>query len=433
MSAEAPVPALALKSRVPVVAPSPAIPAPEATAPEAASEATASEAGAARSRSRLLAQILAFALAVRVASAALAFLANTVIPLDQREQFTVLGRTHAFWDTFARYDSGWYWGIARDGYHYVEGGRSNLAFFPVYPMAMRAAGELLGGRPRHYIFGGVLVSWLMSGIGLVMLYRLAREDLDADAAWRAVVLAAVFPFAFFFGVVYSESTFFALTVSACYGFRTRRWGLGGIAGALAVCSRVNGVLMLPVLTWLAWKATNASTVASRAQRLRAAAALAVVVAGFATWCGYVYALSGSPFEWASSITRWDYQPGGSPLPVLGGLVGALVRDPYTFLTQAHAGPYDTLNGLTALATLGIAPFVWRRFGAAYGLFMLLNLALPLSSGQLEGLGRYCSVLFPLPIWLASLRSQALHSGLVAISAMLYMLCLILFTTLHPIF
>jgi hypothetical protein len=65
--------------------------------------------------------------------------------------------------------------------------------------------------------------------------------------------------------------------------------------------------------------------------------------------------------------------------------------------------------------------------------MLLNLALPLSSGQLEGLGRYCGVLFPLPIWLASHRSQALHSGLVAISAMLYMLCLILFTTLHPIF
>ena len=65
--------------------------------------------------------------------------------------------------------------------------------------------------------------------------------------------------------------------------------------------------------------------------------------------------------------------------------------------------------------------------------MLLNLALPLSSGQLEGLGRYCSVLFPLSLWLATFKGPVAHPGLVAVSAMLYMFCLALFTTLHPIF
>ena len=65
--------------------------------------------------------------------------------------------------------------------------------------------------------------------------------------------------------------------------------------------------------------------------------------------------------------------------------------------------------------------------------MLANLWLPLSSGQYEGLGRYCSVLFPCFIWLASLRSRFATTWLVVVFAMLYSLCLALFTTIHPLF
>ena len=65
--------------------------------------------------------------------------------------------------------------------------------------------------------------------------------------------------------------------------------------------------------------------------------------------------------------------------------------------------------------------------------MLANLWLPLSSGQYEGMGRYCSVLFPCFIWLASLRSRAVATSLVALFAMWYTLCLALYTTTHPIF
>ena len=96
-------------------------------------------------------------------------------------------------------------------------------------------------------------------------------------------------------------------------------------------------------------------------------------------------------------------------------------------------PYDTLNGLAALSFVLAAPFVWRRFGAVYGVFMLANLWLPLSSGQYEGLGRYCSVLFPCFIWLASLRSRIATTWLVVVFALLYSLCLALFTTIHPLF
>jgi hypothetical protein len=77
--------------------------------------------------------------------------------------------------------------------------------------------------------------------------------------------------------------------------------------------------------------------------------------------------------------------------------------------------------------------VWYRFGAAYGLFMLLNLWLPLSSGVFEGVGRYCSVLFPCFIWLASLRSRAFGTPLIVVFALFYTLGLALFVTIHPLF
>ena len=69
-------------------------------------------------------------------------------------------------------------------------------------------------------------------------------------------------------------------------------------------------------------------------------------------------------------------------------------------------PYDTLNGVAAIVCVLAIPFVWRRFGTGYALFMLANLWLPLSSGIFEGTGRYCAVMFPFFIWLASIRSQS---------------------------
>jgi hypothetical protein len=95
--------------------------------------------------------------------------------------------------------------------------------------------------------------------------------------------------------------------------------------------------------------------------------------------------------------------------------------------------YDTLNGLLALFTLVITPLVWRRFGAPYALVVVASLLLPLSSGQYEGLGRYTSVLFPTALLLGAIRSPLASGLLLGLSSALYMLCLALFTNVHPLF
>ena len=379
--------------------------------------------------SRPAVRIAVASVAFRLFSAALAFAANVVFPFYQPEQFTIFGRTSTFWDTFARYDSGWYFQIARNGYDYGAGGRSNIAFFPVYPLLMKYVGRLFGRQASNIYLAGIVISWVAFVLAMIVLYELARLDLPRRRAERAVVYAAVFPFAFFFGVVYTESTFLLFTLLSFYGFRTRRWIAGGLAGGLAAATRVNGIMMLPALAWAAWRAAEPT----RRDRLWAAAGLALVAAGLGVYSVYIYQLSGDPLEWAKTLQRWGYYPGGAPWMAPVRLVQILATHPYAYLAGERLAPYDTLNGLSALAFIVAVPFVWKRLGAAYGLFVLANLWLPLSSGQFEGMGRYCAVMFPVFIWLATTRSRVVSTGLVVSFATLYTLCLALFTKVYPLF
>ncbi|MEW5981881.1 MAG: mannosyltransferase family protein [Acidobacteriota bacterium] len=374
-------------------------------------------------------RIVVFALGVRIASALLAFLSNIVFPLAQREPFTMLGRTHPFWDTFTRYDSGWYFGIARYGYEFVEGGRSNLAFFPLYPMLMRYLGLALGGGRENVYRAGIIVSWVSFVVAMVLLYRLTRTYVSDDEAERTVAFAAVFPFAFFFGVVYTEALFLMLSLAAFLGFRTGRWWLGGIAGACATATRVNGILMLPALAWLAWTTAGRD----RARLWRAGVGLAMVPLGIGVYSLFNYSLSGNPAEWMDSIRRWNYHPGGAPWSPIVTLLAGMATEPLSYLTTGTQAPYDLANGGAAIVAIIAIPFVWIRFGGPYALLMIANLWLPLSSGTFEGVGRYCAVLFPLGMCASTIASPTTRHGLLALSGALYALALAMFTNIHPIF
>ncbi len=104
-----------------------------------------------------------------------------------------------------------------------------------------------------------------------------------------------------------------------------------------------------------------------------------------------------------------------------------------YLINERMAPYDTLNTISAVLALATVPLVWKRFGFGYAAIIFLGLILPLSSGQLEGLGRYCAVLFPIPLLLAGLQGEARHSWLMACFVLFYSLGLVLFGNVHPLF
>jgi hypothetical protein len=375
------------------------------------------------------ARIVGVAIGFRAVSALVAFFVSITFPLNANQGFSVYQTPHAFWDTFARYDAGWYNQIATGGYAYAAGGRNNLAFFPLYPLLMRWGGKVLGGDQQDFYFAGIIVSWVAFTIAMPLVYRLARLDLPHESALRAVAYAAVFPSAYFFGVVYSESLFFLGLVGAVLALRTRNWAWAAVAGSVMTATRVNGIMFVPALALIAWQHYDPS----RGGRLKAALAVIGACGGFFAYCFYNYWISGDPFAWYHAITHWGYHPGGNPVGGLYAIAQALTTRFYQYLATENMAPYDTLNAVLAAAVLLSVPVVWRRFGFAYASILVLGLILPLSSGQFEGLGRYCSVLFPVPILLASFQGETRHLGLIAGSAMLYALGLALFVNVHPLF
>jgi hypothetical protein len=374
-------------------------------------------------------RVAASALAFRIVSAVLALLINLAFPLDQRLQMTVFADASPFWDTFARFDSGWYEGIARNGYTPAVGGRSNIAYFPVYPMLMRYVGRLFGRYHAAFYLGGIVVSWTSFVLAMVALYYLARLDLPRRRSERAVLLTAIFPFAFFYGLVYSEATFLLFTILAFFCFRTGRWLLGGLTGAIAIATRTPAFVMWPALALVAWKAAQPNG----RDRAMAALGLVLTMSGFAIYSGYIYAVTGNPFEWVATLERWGYHPGGPPWQAPFELVKNLLLHPYAYVAGTRMAIYDALYGVTGIAFVALVPAIWRRFGPGYAMFVLLSLLVPLSSGVFEGVGRYCSVLFPAFLWLASMRSRFAGSLVVVGFALFYTLGFALFTTLHPLF
>ncbi len=231
----------------------------------------------------------------------------------------------------------------------------------------------------------------------------ARLDVPRRTALRAVLLMAVFPFSYFFGEVYSESTFLLFTVLGFYGFRTRRWWLGGLGASVAIATRVPGILMMPALAWIAWRQAE-PTVRDRA----------MAVAGPSPRPGWLRVV----LRFRLLVERTSVRVGGHHrevgLPPGRRAVDRAGENPVQprdralqCLQSGSAALIDTLYGVTGLVFVLMTPFVWYRLGAGYALFMLLNLGLPLSSGLTEGIGRYCSVLFPAFIWL---RDHSIPTG-----------------------
>jgi hypothetical protein len=328
-------------------------------------------------------------------------------------------------DVWARWDSVWFLRIAQHGYDAASGAAS--AFYPLYPGAVGALGRAFFG---HYVLAGILVSLAAAFGSFLLLYRLAEERLGADGGRRAVLYLAVFPFALFLQAVYSESLYLLLTLAAFALAERRRFLPAGVAGGLALLTRPTGAALLPALALLAWR---------ERERVRALASLAVAPLLFAAYPLYLWQAEGDPWAFVHAQRIWSRHL--SPAGPLGGIWDGL-RAGWAGVEQLASGSHthvywsavqDTdpiraatlnLENLAFLVLFVVLTVVaWRRFGAPYGLFAALSLAIPLSVPSerwpLLSIPRFGLTIFPLFLALALIggRPRA-HTAIVAISSLL---------------
>lgn len=346
-----------------------------------------------------------------------------------------------------RWDAGWYLGIATDGYSFEPGEteiQQAIVFFPAYPLLVRGVGRLLGGTLPSDILAGTMVSLAAFFGALVYLYGLARETLDDEQARYAQWLLAAYPFAYFFGAVYTESLFLLAATGAFYHFSKGQFGWAAVWGLLAGLTRHIGcfisvpLAMIAIAPWLPAVLVGGlrrDVQASRPAWTRTARALAAAAmpgVGMLIYSAFIWSLSGDPFAWVVGHAAWGRKYNG---------LSALVTDRYDFI--AHAGvlgyvaerPHDLLNALGVIFVLAAAWPVARKLGAAYAVFILINILPAVLTGgvTLTSAGRVSAVLFPAFIWFAGAVPRHHRPGWLVAFASLQAFIAALFYTWRPMY
>jgi hypothetical protein len=345
-----------------------------------------------------------------------------------------------------RWDAGWYLQIAENGYHYIpEAGadaQQNIVFFPAYPMATRAVALLLGNQKSAYVAAGMIVSLAAFLCALAYLYAFARDEIGEERAAVTLWLMASYPFAIFYGAIYTESLYLLAALGAFHHFRRREFVRAGLWGLVIGLTRPNGGLLIVPLALLAvtrWLppaiAGGRTTDVEREGRQGAFgfagfAALAFPLVGTMLYSIFIWGMTGSPIAWATGHAAWGRHYTSLP---------ALVTTRLHFI--GHAGlyeyvarsPYDLLNVLGVVFVLVAVWPVWRRFGIAFAAFIAINILPPLTTGGFLSAGRFSAVLFPAFVWLAAVLPARQRTAWIASFAVLQALCAILFYTWRPLF
>lgn len=333
-----------------------------------------------------------------------------------------------------RWDAGWYLQIATDGYRYAANDadlQQNIVFFPAYPLLVRFVGRLFGGHMPGFVAAGMVISLAAFCGALVYLYVFTRDGLGEEKARYALWLLASYPFALFFGAIYTESLFLIAVIGALYHLTKGHLFAAALWGLLAGLTKQNGVLLcLPLALVAVSPWLSPALVRDRyalpliAQPLpstdlrRTLAALGVAAmpaVGMLVYSAFIWRLTGDPLAWAKGQIAWGrtYQS-----------LTTFVATQYAFIANAGlsgylASPgYDVLNALGALFVLATAWPVARRMGLPYATLILVMALPPIVYGGWLSTGRLSSVLFPAFVWLASAIPQSHRAAwLVGFSAL----------------
>lgn len=190
---------------------------------------------------------------------------------------------------FAPWDGTYYLAIADHGYD--QAGPNAIAFFPGYPLLLRAISSP----------GGNLLAWaigvnLLLGAGAALaVLALARRVLPAAAARRTAVLFCVFPGSVVFSFAYAEALLIVLAALTLLALHTGHHILGGLAAAAATATRPIAAALIAATAYAAWRATLGAPPHTR--RWTALAAPPIAASGILTYFAWLWHHTGDPLAW----------------------------------------------------------------------------------------------------------------------------------------
>jgi hypothetical protein len=251
----------------------------------------------------------------------------------------------------------------------------------------------------------VLVSNIAFLAALVLLVRLGTPYLGRRRAAMAAGLLVIYPFASVFAMAYTESLFLFLIVAAFLAAERGHRAWAGVALALAVLCRLQGVaLILPL-----------AIIMLRQDGWRPSPSLGWLLLGPLAGLGFLAAIAsitGSTTGYLDAQQAWGREGLGGAAP--DGTVAAMFT------------PYQGALLATLLASVFLLVFVRvDRMRPEYWLVPVLFIAAELSSGSLEAVGRITMLAFPFVWILANRRSASFRRTWPLVSISLFTLIAVL--------
>lgn len=300
--------------------------------------------------------------------------------------------------TWQQSDTNWYLIIAADGY---AGDDRAAAFFPLYPLLIRATDPLLPG-------GGLVAALAVANVALfgayTVLHRLVARECDEATARRAIWYLALFPTAFFMSAGYPTALFLLLTAGAVHAVRRGHWWIAGALGGLATATRQSALLLVGVFAYefVRQRKTN-----GRARHRTTIGAVLLIPTGLLAYMAHLAAVKGDPFAFMHAQNSW-LREAAPPWEAVRRAIVAFRRLPLV-TNQNNTLELATVLLLAALLALAlVGPWRLRRdqwalplFGAA---LLLFYLSYPTAKPYqpLMSISRFALEVFPAFLMLARL-------------------------------
>lgn len=315
----------------------------------------------------------------------------------------------------ANFDGIYYLSISQYGYKGLD-----QAFFPLFPIAINLVGRITNLQPAA---SALMVSALSLFVSLYVLSKLIKKDLRYGNYMWAIIFFLSFPTSFFFGAIYTESLFLALTLLSFYFARKGLFFIASLFGMFASATRVIGVFLLPALVFEMYEQQRKKKKINLLQYL----VLCLIPVGLLSYMGFLWSKYGDPLLFVHIQSAFGAGRSNGTIILLPQVIYRYFKIFITVSTANLTFWISCLELSTLILGVLILYLAWRRgIRKSYVLFSACALLFPTLSGTLSSLPRYALASFAVFIYLGMIKSKFIKVALIIMGLSLEGILAILF-------
>lgn len=315
-------------------------------------------------------------------------------------------------DLHSRWDSVWHLDIAEHGYEYKgEDALSNIVFFPVYPFLIRILSYVFLG---SFVIAGWVVSSVFLLFALIVFNKLISEFFPSVNSLWSIFCLLVFPTAFFFNAIYTESLFLFLSILFFYYLFRKQFLYAGIFGLIASLTRITGVLLFLPFIWELFELSGYKIKQLFNKNLFYSFLVTLGTFAFFLYHKITY---GSFLLFFKIEADWgrDFSMNSDHFSMFSNPAKVNFAMDVIFIAFALVSCY----------------FVFKKLRKSFAIYMLATVLIAVSTGTLMSIGRYVLVLFPMFMLGGLIKDEVKRFAWILPSTLLLAMYIILFLKRIP--